>query len=1415
MKTLFKKGTSLVMAMIMCISVFAGFATTAYAAGEQAEIYMIAFPRDGDANWSTSWGHGNLHYMNGWYSGSSTYMFVRAMGSYTGNICYCIEPGTPQNTGDWFTAKDETFWDNYPSSYNYTIGGDEVKLFIGRILQYGYCGEISTSWRSQNPSDAAALAHATATQYLIWETVIGERDSDFNHVTPVGYDAVVDQLSTANPLYSQIMSYYHSMETSVQNHTKVPSFMKKSTGKAQTFEMTWNGSEYTLTLTDTNNVLGNYRFSSSQSDMKFTVSGNKLTISSKTAPSATLTISATKTNGARKGLITWTDGRYGPGQGIQDIVTYAQEVSDPVSGYLKLKVSYGACKIVKTSEDGIVSGLSFTISGNGVNQTVTTNAKGEFTINNLMPGVYTVTEQTYDRYEPQEAHRVTVLAGQTASVQFNNTLKRGNLSVVKSAEDNLLEGIKFHLYGTALNGAAIDEYAVTDANGKATFKDVLISGTTPYTIEEIDTAVRYVVPADQTAPVKWQEVTTRSFSNILKKFTVTVTKSDGETGTAQGDASLAGACYGLYKGNQLVASYFTDENGQFTSGEFVCGDDWSIREISPSEGYLLDSASYHVGAEAVNYLIEHNQTSVDVTEQVMKGNVAIIKHTDNGDTQIETPEAGAVFQIYHKADGSFDAAPDSERDTLTCDENGFAQSKNMPYGTYTIHQVSGWEGRELMSDFDAFISADGQTYRYLINNANFESYLKIVKVDAETGKTIPYAGAGFQIYDPEGNLVSMTFTYPSVTTIDTFYTDANGSLITPEKLPYGDGYSIVEVQAPYGYVLNSNPVSFNVREDASGEEGGVNVIEVIKENTAQKGIISVEKLGEVFSDVVTSGGENQPSIYQPQYAVQGLAGAKYEICAAEDIVTLDGTVRYSAGEVVDTITTGENGVNSSKPLYLGKYEVHEVEAPFGMVLNSAVHTVELVYAGQTVEITETATSFVNERQKVSVSLTKVMEQNELFHMGYGDEISNVTFGLFAAEDIPAANGTVIPADGLIEILTVDANGTASANTDLPFGSYYVQELETDQAYLLDGTKYPVVFAYEGQNVERIEIAVNDAIDIANKLLYGSVSGMKVDENGDGLAGALIGLFASADGPFTEDAALMTTISAEDGSFSFEKLPYGIWYVREIAPPEKYVLNDTVYAVTISENEQVVELSITNTLIRGNITLTKVDKDYPDNKLTGAAFAVYEDTNGNGKLDKDDALLGELEETEVGIYTMNDLVYGRYFVKETVAPEGFKPDEGIYTVEITEDGKTYAVENEAGVGFINTARVGSMKIVKTSSDGKVDGFSFRITGPNSFDQTFVTDKKGEIRIDGLRIGEYLVTEVSDTASSGYILPDSKLCVVFEGSVTTVSMHNELRDTPKTGDDSNVLPWMLLAGASAAGAVTFGVLGFKKRRKEEDN
>ena len=207
--------------------------------------------------------------------------------------------------------------------------------------------------------------------------------------------------------------------------------------------------------------------------------------------------------------------------------------------------------------------------------------------------------------------------------------------------------------------------------------------------------------------------------------------------------------------------------------------------------------------------------------------------------------------------------------------NGFGQTKDMPYGIYTVHQTSGWEGREMMDDFDVFISQNAQTYRYLINNRNFESFVNVVKVDAESGKSIPYAGAGFKIYDPQGNQVKMTFTYPTPTTIDVFYTDANGSLVTPEKLDYGKGYSIVEVQAPYGYVLDDTPVYFDITEENSTEEGGVTVVKVNKPNMAQKGTITVEKTGEVFSGVNVSGSEDSDVIYQPVYEVAGLEGAVY------------------------------------------------------------------------------------------------------------------------------------------------------------------------------------------------------------------------------------------------------------------------------------------------------------------------------------------------------------------------------------------------------------------------------------------------------------------------------------------------------------------------------------------------------------
>lgn len=1373
-----RKPLSLFMAMLMCLGIFAGTGTTAFAATE--EVGTITFTGTYDSNGNRMY-YNTSAVINGNTVGGAGHAKNRMY--VDGDTAYCIEPSIPLNTGDTLRKDSSETWNAL---------SDAQKKAVGLALLYGRQGN---STNLSGNDDEQWLA----TQTLVWEFVTGYRNptGSFEQLDSTVYSLHFGENhpnAGARAVYDQIVSL-------LQRHSTVPSFMNSGS-----IDLDYQDGKYTATLTDTNGVLSEYDFTSSDSGVTLTKSGNTLTISADHAISGTVRITASQNNiptvSESAKLIAYGD------PSLQDVVT-GVESADRVTAYLDVGTPTGNMKLIKTSEDGKVEGISFTITGEGYSATKTTNETGEIDISDLNPGVYTVTEQSIDKYEPQETQRVTIVGGQTATVNFNNVLKRGSLEVTKTSEDGLVEGMTFHLYGTSLSGQPVDEYAVTDSSGVARFENVLIG--TGYVLEEVDTPIRYVVPDSQTATIEWNEVTHKSVNNVLKKFRVTVTKSDVETGLPQGDGSLAGAVYGLYKGDTLIDSFTTDENGQFTTGYYVCDSDWTIREISPSEGYLLDSTIHKVGAEPELYEIELNDTANDVTEQVIKGDIAIIKHTDDGETQIETPESGAEFQVFLKAAGSYDAAKESERDVLICDENGFAQSKKLPYGTYIVRQTKGWEGRELMDDFEVYIAQDGQTYRYLINNANFESFIKVVKVDAETGVTIPYAGAGFQIYRPDGSKVEMTFTYPTPTTIDTFYTNSEGYLVTPEKLEYGTGYSLVEVQAPYGYVLDSTPVYFDVTEDNSSEEGGVTVIEVTKPNMAQKGIIKVSKTGEVFSSVTENEG-----VYQPVYEVQGLSGAVFEITALEDIYTLDGTLRYSAGEVVDTITTGEDGTAQSQPLYLGKFQVKEIQFPHGMVdTGENVTNVELVYAGQEVEVTETSASFYNQRQKALVSLNKVLEQDETFGIGMNGEISAVTFGLYAQEDITAADGSVIPADGLLEIVSANENGQAVCSTDLPFGSFYLKELSTDSHYLLNGETFPFTFEYGGPSIAVVEISANDGEAVTNELIRGEIKGLKTDENGTGLGGAVIGLFKSDETEFTAENALATATSAEDGSFSFAGVPYGNWVLKELESPEGFILSDEVIPVTVEEDKQVVEISLVNERVYGDLRLTKVDKDYPDNKLTGAEFEVYRDTNGNKELDEGDELLGKMEETSTGIYEMSHILYGGVFVKETKAPEGFLLDENAYYVEITENGKIYEVENEAGVGFTNMAQTGSLRIEKTSSDGKVEGFSFRVTGANGYDQTFKTDKNGEIFIEGLRVGDYTVSEVSDGASANYVLPTDKKVTILADKTTVAQMHNELRDTPKTGDDSKPWLWAALMGVSAMGAAALGVAAYVGKRKKGKN
>ena len=419
MKKIFKVWTGLLAFVLCFVTMFGSNAVSAQAATSTITAYMCTYPMEGDAYEDRSeetWGHSARTFMNGWTRFAFTGYTVHCQDSYRGRVNYCIEPGVVRKLGDTYTQMGEDFWENYPAEYNNTIMPDTIKLLIGRVMQYGYQGNISPDWLSQNAEEADKLGHIMATQVLIWEIVVGERDAYFNHVDTGGKDEVKSIITTKNPCYSQFVRHYNSIVESMKSHTVIPSFMGKTAVAAKNFEFSWNGSEYTTTLTDTNGVLSKYNFSSNTSGVSIRKNGNQLTITMKTAPTSDVKITATRSQ-QKAGIIVWSDGLFGPKTGVQDTVTYNGVVDDPISAYMNVKIGYGAMRIFKTSEDDKVSGVRFQITGEGVDYTVTTNLNGELFVSRLVPGVYTVTELTEDQYEPQEVRTVTVVAGATSHLQ--------------------------------------------------------------------------------------------------------------------------------------------------------------------------------------------------------------------------------------------------------------------------------------------------------------------------------------------------------------------------------------------------------------------------------------------------------------------------------------------------------------------------------------------------------------------------------------------------------------------------------------------------------------------------------------------------------------------------------------------------------------------------------------------------------------------------------------------------------------------------------------------------------------------------------------------------------------------------------------------------------------------------------------
>jgi LPXTG-motif cell wall-anchored protein len=1155
-----------------------------------------------------------------------------------GKEAYCIEPGHTLYSGNTLTESASTVWKN--------LGSAKQKA-INLALLYGKPG-------SEKSLSGTEDQKWVATQLIVWEFVSGCRS------TNDGYKCTntkfIDGICAdgANP---GVKSVYNAISKSLANYSTVPSFASAIASKAETYEMKYTDGKYTLKLTDSNSILSDFSFKTT-SGISVSKSGNKLTLTSTSPVNDAVTFNSAKSmpSVGNTTLIPYGDTT------LQDVITGVENDADPIRAYFKVKTSSGNLKLVKTSEDGNVANIEFTVNGDGYSKTVKTNSKGEFELTDLVPGKYTVTEHTPTEYAEQKSKTVNVESGKTATV---------------------------------------------------------------------------------------------SFSNVLKKWNLTVTKTDAETKSAQGDATLTGAVYGIYNNGKLVDKYTTDKNGGFTTSNYVCGDKWTLKEIEPSEGYLLDETEYHIGAETKKYTLENNSVSIGVTEDILKGKIAIIKHTDDGSTKIETPEKGAEFQVYLKSSGSYAKATESERDTLVCDEYGFAETKELPYGTYTVHQTKGWNGTEFIADFDVFVNEDGKTYKYLINNSSLESYVKIVKVDSETGKQIPYAGAGFQIYNPDGKLVTMKYTYPTVTEIDTFYTNSDGYLITPETLPYGKGYSVVEVQAPYGYTLDSTPVYFDITAEKISEENGVTIVKTEKKNTPQKGTITIEKTGEIFSNVTAVGGgytdENGndvalPTIYQPEYSVSGLSGAVFEIYADEDITTPDGTIRYTKDTLVDTITTDEKGTATSKLLYLGKYRVVETVAPYGTVINPEPHTVELTYSGQNEKVTNTSTSFTNDRQKVEIDLTKILEQDEKFNIGNNDEILNVSFGLYADEDLKASNGTVIPKNGLIEIITCDEKGKSQFTTDIPIGSYYVKEISTDNHYILSDKKYPVVFEYVGQDTATVHISVNDGEPIKNEIIYGTIKGLKIDrETGENIAGALFGLFNAEEKEFTEKTAILTSESNEDGTFTFDNVPYGEYIVRELKPATGYLPNGESYPVTISENKEIIEITVENDKIPELGTTATID--------------------------------GKKEFTVNGDITIDDVVsYKNLTVGKEYKIIGVLMDKST--------GKAFLVDGKEVCSEVT--------FTPETSDGEV-------TVSFTFDGSVITADTEIVVFETLYRDE---TEIAVHAD-------------IDDKDQTVTVHPQPEpEKPQTGDNSNLGFFIGLASVALGGLVAFLIIKFRKKDEDDE-
>lgn len=1190
------------------------------------------------ANYSSSWylsRFGGLHWTD-----ESVWMK-----RVDGVPAFCIEHGVSLTPGSDFQPSELTIAEK-----------DRLSL----IAYYGY---------QQNPTND----NYGMTQFMVWQEL-------------------GDQLISTNlPNYE---ARKNEVLAEVNRHNLKPTF------NGQTVELNVGDS---ITLTDNAGVLSNYRnLVENSANLKVEKNGNtlKLTAQENSKETGKLEYAIASSENIGQSFVYNKAGQ-------QKVATFKLANGGTFSLNIKVNLN-GNVRAKKIDQDtgAALPNAKLKFEYNGQSKEITTGNDGLAQLNDIKAGTKVkITEVTAPNgyVNKGELKEVIIEPNQTLEVILNNKEQLGQVNLSKMGREfgssmfNQYYRLDGAIYGVYTKDGAKVGTMTTDTAGKAQLGNLKLGSY--YAVEE-KAPEGYLlnkekIPFELTYASQTVEVTHTDINatDQEQKGSAILKKEDEKTGTKpQGAASLDGAVYELYRAsNDERIATVTIKNGQAKADNLLLDDYYWMEKTAP-EGYQLDKTKLPFQLTYAGQTVETTIETVTAKEKVITGGFDFIKF-GNYDWKDKNGKIKPLENV------EFSVTSDTTKKVVATgktDKEGYLKFTDLPYDTYTVKETKTPEGYEPIEPFKVTIRKQNETHHYALENKVIEEKLKVVKVDAETGKTIPRSDAGFKIKDKQtGDFVTM----PNLNdegVMDTFFTNEKGFLILSEALAYGD-YELIEVQAPNGYVLAKDPLSFKV----DGSHDGL--IEIKFKDNSQKGVAVLTKHAKTPLGVEKTDSD-YGDLYSFVFDDQLAAGVTFDIEAAEDIITNDGTIHAKKGEVVATLTTDEKGELTTPLLYLGKYQAIEKSALSGLVIDATPIPFELTYAGQQVDLTSTTITAYNEFQSLLIKLYKSQESIDSWDENK-PEISledghDQVFGLFTREEKVLSEDLIVPANSLVGFATVE-KGVATFDVQLPEGNYYAKELDAGENHVLDETEYDFTFtARDNQSVQEIEIwkdrvfygqkQINTKIArtaILNQLHLNEFQFKKVNEkatleekNGylfeytDPAAGAV---FTLED----EEGAILQTITIDKDSIGTVKnLPVGTFYLKEQqASSDYFVLSDQVVRLvstkdgvkafdeeeaslpTDSENNLLFEVK--NHLVKGTLELTKKDVSTGD-LLPNTGIQI---------LDKDQTIVTEGRTNEQGVFTFENLPKGTYYFREFDAPEGYQLDDSLHAFEIKEDGEIVKAE----------------------------------------------------------------------------------------------------------------------------------------------